>query len=55
MTSKFELQVDGLLKATDLMEQVRENNWPDADIPAVMNYLENNRHCIMPPEHDWAG
>ena len=48
-------QVAGFLKADDLMEAFDEDNWADANIPEVAQYLNNNKHCQMPPQDDWEG
>ena len=44
-----------MLKALDLMDDVSHDRWVDANLPIVLQYLESNKHCHMPPVDDWQG
>ena len=46
-------QVAGLLKADDLMAALDQDDWADANMPEVVQHLNTNKHCHMPPQADW--
>ena len=47
--------MNGLISGPRLMDMVASDRWVDAELPSVLDYLESNKHCFMPPVEDWAG